>query len=92
MLQHNNSLCLEIIQECDDVYNNVFAQMYSWRRKGKQVQEQMEFDVSKEYKSSIADPARLVARIESHQLGHQARTNKQEKVKDFTKRIESRNK
>ena len=51
----------------------------------------MAFDVSKEYKSSIADPARMVAKIESHQLtGNQALTNKQKNVKDFNKKIEQK--
>ena len=49
----------------------------------------MEFDVSKEYKSSIADPARMVAKIESHQLGgNQVFTNKQKNMKEYSKNLQ----
>lgn len=51
----------------------------------------MAFEVSKEYKSSLADPARLVAKIEAHQLsGNQTLTNKQQNMADYSKKVDQR--
>jgi hypothetical protein len=54
-------------------------------------EEQMAYDVCKEYKSSVADPARMVAKIESGQLtGNQTYTNKKQKAMDFVTKIADR--
>jgi len=56
----------------------------------KQSEEQMAYNVWKEYKSSVADPARMVAKIEAHQLtGNQAYTNKQQNVRDYASKLDN---
>ncbi|CAI2386467.1 unnamed protein product [Moneuplotes crassus] len=83
--------CYKLINECNDVHNKSFRDMYDWKRGCLHLEEQMAFDVCKEYKHSLGDPARMVAKIEAKILtGNNVKTNKNQKIARFTRQVEMR--